>query len=461
MKNAGWIKNPVDAFVLAKLDAMGLTPAPEADRRTLIRRVSLDLTGLPPTPAEVEAFVNDPSPDAYEKFVDRLLASPHWGEHRGRYWLDAARYADTHGIHFDNYREIWSYRDWVINAFNRNMPFDQFTDRATGRRPAAEPRRSISRSPRAFNRCNITTNEGGAIAEEVPRPLHPRPHRDDLAGLAGPDGRLRVCHDHKFDPLPAKEFYELAAFFNNTTQARWTATSRTRRRSSSCRPPRIEGDAMPCKNDAEDIESGDRNKQKEARQQDFDKWLARRDGRSWRRHSVPTSRRWLACTPLNEGNGKTVAVPAKGRKRAAASRGQASTGAGHRQQSDAFRAGTAASSSPDAGDFEKDQAVFLLGAGSSRAGTGRRPSRSLSKVESDWPNKGRGWTAQLGQPHRHINVAGRRAQGRAQHRQSTRSKAGKWTHVCRHLRRLRQGRAACNLLSTASRSQTPRRGSTS
>src|SRR6185369_4643929 len=125
--NPGWIKNPVDAFILAKLDAMGLTPAAEADRRALIRRVSLDLIGLPPTPAEVEAFVNDVSPKAYENLVDRLLSSEHYGEHRGRYWLDAARYGDTHGLHFDNYREMWPYRDWVIGAFNRNQPFDHFT----------------------------------------------------------------------------------------------------------------------------------------------------------------------------------------------------------------------------------------------------------------------------------------------------------------------------------------------
>src|SRR5262249_46575359 len=116
-----------DAFILAELDKAGLSPAPETDRRTLARRLSLDLIGLPPEPADVDAIVNDTSPDWYEKYVDRLMASPHWGEHRGRYWLDAARYADTHGIHFDNYREMWSYRDWVIKALNANMPFDRFT----------------------------------------------------------------------------------------------------------------------------------------------------------------------------------------------------------------------------------------------------------------------------------------------------------------------------------------------
>src|SRR5262249_39120623 len=114
VKDVGWVRNPIDYFVLAKLEAKGLTPAPEADRRTLARRVALDVTGLPPRPEDVEAFVNDSSPDAYERYVDKMLASPFWGEHRGRYWLDAARYADSHGIHFDNFREMWSYREWVV-----------------------------------------------------------------------------------------------------------------------------------------------------------------------------------------------------------------------------------------------------------------------------------------------------------------------------------------------------------
>ncbi|MEQ1854714.1 MAG: DUF1549 domain-containing protein, partial [Chthoniobacteraceae bacterium] len=119
------IRNPIDAFVLSRLEREGLKPAPEADRRVLARRLALDLTGLPPKPEEVEAFVKDTAPDAYEKLVAKFMATPQWGEHRGRYWLDAARYADTHGLHFDKYREIWPYRDWVIAAFNRNQPFDQ------------------------------------------------------------------------------------------------------------------------------------------------------------------------------------------------------------------------------------------------------------------------------------------------------------------------------------------------
>ena len=165
IKNSRWAKNPIDFFVAARLEQERLKPVPEADRRTLTRRVSLDLTGLPPKPEMVEAFVNDKSRDAYEKYVDRLLDSPHWGEHRARYWLDAARYADTHGIHFDNYREMWAYRDWVIQAFNQNQPFDQFTiDQLAG---DLLPNRTVENQvATGFNRCNMSSNEGGIIDEE-------------------------------------------------------------------------------------------------------------------------------------------------------------------------------------------------------------------------------------------------------------------------------------------------------
>ena len=165
VKNEAWVRTPIDRFILARLEQHGLTPAPPADRYTLARRLSLDLIGLPPEPAEVERFVNDPSADAYEQYVDRLLAMPEWGEHRGRYWLDAARYGDSHGIHIDNYREIWSYRNWVIQALNANMPFDRFTiEQLAG---DLLPSRTLEQQiASGFNRCNITTSEGGAIDEE-------------------------------------------------------------------------------------------------------------------------------------------------------------------------------------------------------------------------------------------------------------------------------------------------------
>src|ERR1051326_780118 len=165
VKNKEWCRNSIDYFILAELEKHGLSPAAEADRRTLARRVSLDLVGLPPEPADVEAFVEDKRADAYERFVDHLLESPHWGEHRGRYWLDAARYADTHGIHFDNFREMWTYREWVINALNRNMKFDQFTiEQLAG---DLLPNHTVEQQiASGFNRCNITSNECGLIAEE-------------------------------------------------------------------------------------------------------------------------------------------------------------------------------------------------------------------------------------------------------------------------------------------------------
>ncbi|MEI9974267.1 MAG: DUF1549 domain-containing protein [Ignavibacteriota bacterium] len=136
--DTAWAHSPIDRFILAKLEESGLTPAAEADRRTLIRRVALDTTGLPPKPAEVDAFLQDISPTAYERMVDRYLASPHYGEHRARYWLDAARYGDTNGLHFDNYRDIWPFRDWVIAAYNGNLPFDRFTTEQLARRSAPQ-----------------------------------------------------------------------------------------------------------------------------------------------------------------------------------------------------------------------------------------------------------------------------------------------------------------------------------
>jgi hypothetical protein len=217
VQNQAWPRTPIDHFILARLEAAGLQPAPEADRRTLARRVTLDLTGLPPEPADVEAFVNDTAADAYERFVDRVLTSSRWGEHRGRYWLDLARYADSNGIHFDNYREMWSYREWVIKAFNRNMPFDQFTvEQLAG---DLLPDRTLDQLVGSgFNRCNMTTNEGGIIDEEY-LVLYTR-DRTETTSLVwlGMTAGCAVCHDHKFDPLSQREFYEMAAFFNNTTQ---------------------------------------------------------------------------------------------------------------------------------------------------------------------------------------------------------------------------------------------------
>jgi hypothetical protein len=212
-----WVRNPIDRFILARLEQEGLQPAPEADRRTLIRRLSLDLTGLPPDPPEVEAFVKDNSPEAYEKLVDRLLESPHYGEHRARYWLDAARYADTHGLHDDNYREMWPYRDWVIQAFNRNLSFDRFTTEQL----AGDLLRDSTLEQQiasGFQRCNVSTSEGGAIVEEVAA-MYAK-DRADTTGTVwlGLTVGCATCHDHKFDPVTQREYYSLTAFFRNLTE---------------------------------------------------------------------------------------------------------------------------------------------------------------------------------------------------------------------------------------------------
>jgi hypothetical protein len=217
VKNAAWVRNPIDQFVLSRLEAAGLEPAPEADRHTLVRRLSLDLTGLPPSPEIVESFMHDQSPNAYEKLVDRLLQSQSWGEHRGRYWLDYARYADTNGIHFDNFREMWTYRDWVIDAFNKNMPYDQFTiENLAGDLLPNRTQEQLIGS--GFNRCNMTTNEGGIIDEEY-LVLYNRDRTEATSQVwLGLTTGCAVCHNHKFDPVSQREFYEMAAFFNNTTQ---------------------------------------------------------------------------------------------------------------------------------------------------------------------------------------------------------------------------------------------------
>ena len=217
VKQAGWARNEIDRFTLARLEQAKLTPAAEADRRALARRVSLDLTGLPPEPALVEQFVADAAPDAYEKLVDLLMSSPRYGEHRARYWLDAARYADTHGLHIDNYREIWPYRDWVINALNANMPFDRFTVEQLAGDLLPNPTESQLIAT-GFHRCNITTAEGGTIPEEnLSNYARDRVETTSWVWL-GLTANCAVCHDHKFDPIPTKDFYSMSAFFRNTTQ---------------------------------------------------------------------------------------------------------------------------------------------------------------------------------------------------------------------------------------------------
>ncbi len=216
-KNRHWARNPVDRFILSRLEKEGLTPSEEADRPTLIRRVTYDLTGMPPSPQEVAAFVGDGSADAYEKVVDRLLASPRYGEHRAHYWLDVARYGDTHGVHLDNFRSIWPYRDYVIKSYNQNKPFDQFVkEQIAGDMMPAKNLDTIVAS--AFLRAGISSGEGGALIEELR--VNNKRERAEAFGAAflGLTTGCAVCHDHKFDPITRRDFYQLTAFFNNLTE---------------------------------------------------------------------------------------------------------------------------------------------------------------------------------------------------------------------------------------------------
>ena len=215
--NEAWARDPLDRFILARLETEELSPAEEADRRSLARRAALDLTGLPPDPGTLATFLGDTEDGAYERLVDRLLASPHWGEHRARYWLDAARYGDTHGIHIDNYREMYAYRDWVIKAFNRNQPFDDFTlDQIAG---DLLPEPTLDQLiATGFQRNNITTNEGGVVIEEY-EAIYAKDRAETIGSVfMGLTVGCATCHDHKFDPISQREFYALTAFFRNTTQ---------------------------------------------------------------------------------------------------------------------------------------------------------------------------------------------------------------------------------------------------
>ena len=219
VKDKAWVKTPIDRFVLASLDKAGLKPAPEADAHALVRRISLDLTGLPPSPELVKRYVtSEKLTDAQvSSLIDELMKLPAYGEHRARYWLDAARYGDTHGLHFDKPREMWPYRDWVVKALNRNQPFDQFTIEQIAGDLLPKPTEDQLVAT-GFQRCNITTNEGGTIDEE--NLANYAADRVQTMGWVyfGLTTNCGQCHDHKFDPFTQRDYYSMAAFFRNTTQ---------------------------------------------------------------------------------------------------------------------------------------------------------------------------------------------------------------------------------------------------
>ncbi|MCX6369118.1 MAG: DUF1553 domain-containing protein [Armatimonadetes bacterium] len=346
-----WVRNPIDAFVLAKLEQNKLTPAPEADKRTIARRLALDLTGLPPEPADVEAFVRDTAPNAYEKLVDKFMASPQWGEHRGRAWLDAARYADTHGIHFDNYREMWAYRDWVIAAFNKNQRFDQFTIEQLAGDLLPEPTLD-QRIATGFTRCNITTNEGGSIDEEV-RVMYTRDRTETAAQVwMGSTAGCAVCHDHKFDPISQKDFYSLSAFFNNTTQNAMDGNIKDT-------PPIIQvpvGADRP-RFQALQTELGEAKRAVEARKAtakaDFDKWLAS----PTRAALAPPTNGLIFQAKLDEGKGKEIAAVHEGKPVTYPILGSgASWGEGQLAEKAFQKKPGGPVELPDVGDFDSNQA---------------------------------------------------------------------------------------------------------
>lgn len=353
VKNVEWVRNPIDEFVLARLEAEGLDPAPEAGRRAIARRAALDITGLPPTPAQVEAFVADESTDAYDRYLDSLFDTDRWGEHRARYWLDYCRYADTHGIHFDNFREMWSYRDWVINAFNRNLPYDQFTieNLAGDLLPRATLDQKIASG---FNRCNITTNEGGVIEEEYL--VHYTRDRTETVCQVwlGTTANCSTCHDHKFDAITQREFYELAAFFNNTTQKGMDGNVKDT-------PPIItvpNDEDLSRWQELQAIEPAARegvDERKAVARSEFDAWL---DGADASQISAKLPQDALALlAPLNEGDGGSVRVEVAGTTREVALPESAEWTQGVRGRALQPQGGIAEFA--DVGDFAHDQAFTI------------------------------------------------------------------------------------------------------
>src|SRR5262245_29776353 len=423
VKSTAWVRMPIDAFILARLEAAGLSPAPAADPRTLARRLTLDLTGLPPEPALVESFVDDTSANAYEALVDRLLEMDAWGEHRGRYWLDVARYADTHGIHFDNYREIWAYRDWVINALNEDMPFDQFgvEQLAGDLLPNPTQQQKIATG---FCRCNITTNEGGIIDEEY-KVLYARDRTETFAQIfLGTTAGCAVCHDHKFDPLTMRDFYSLSAFFDNTTQA-------VRDGNIKDTPPIL---VVPTSADRPRWESlqteiSTARSKLEARKRDaqdeFDVWLA--SVRLEELKSYVPQEGLVLRAPLNEGQGKSIGITANGATREVTRDEAINWAEGRESKEKALSLRTnPAIELPDAGDFDSDQAFST----SIWVKLGRRNQTGAIVARMDNKADYRGWDVWLEGDKVGTHISDRWPENALKVVCQTALKPNEWTHVC-------------------------------
>ena len=308
-----WVKQPIDKFIRAQLDASGLKPAPEADAATLIRRLSLDITGLPPAPTLLAKYspkegsrLSDAQVSA---LIDELMALPAYGEHRARYWLDAARYADSHGLHFDAYREMWPYRDWVVKSFNANQPFDQFTLEQLAGDLLANPTEE-QRIATGLQRCNPTTNEGGTIAEEnLANYANDRVQTMGWVYL-GLTTNCAQCHDHKFDPFTQKDFYSLAAFFRNTTQGALDGNVKDGRGPVLYIPTdadRPRWTALP--NEIANAK-GKLAENRKLAQSEFTQWVATAKAADLEK-DIP-SQGLVAALPLNEGKGVPAGTKATG-----------------------------------------------------------------------------------------------------------------------------------------------------
>ena len=376
--------HPIDAFIFEKLASSGLKPSPQADKRTLARRVSLDITGLPPTPEQLEEFLKDEAPDSYDKLVDKLLASPRYGEHRARYWLDAARYGDTHGQHIDNYREIWPYREWVINAFNRNQRFDEFTVEQIGGDLLPNPTKEQLVAT-GFHRCNITTAEGGTIPEEnLANYAKDRVETTSWVWL-GLTSNCAECHDHKFDPITARDFYSMTAFFRNTTQ------DHTDRNVRDTAPVLV----LPVGEDAKRFDvipaeiAAAKSKLVELQtttNDAFEKWQMSAKAVSIENETYTDT--LIAQIPLSEGVGNTAKAFVRGKPQAFALPQNVVWKAEGKNGPAAQVADGASINLGDLGDFEKDQAfsasVWFFRPGASNAAGG-----ILAKMDKE--DGFRGW----------------------------------------------------------------------
>jgi hypothetical protein len=422
VNDKAWVRNPIDAFILAELEKRGLKPAPEADRRTLARRLAFDLTGLPPDPADVEAFVSDKSANYYEKYVDKLMDSPQWGEHRGRYWLDYARYADTHGIHFDNFREVWSYRDWVINAFNKNQPFDHFTIEQLAGDLLPSPTLD-QRVATGFNRCNITTNEGGAINEEY-LVLYARDRTETTAAVwLGLTAGCAVCHDHKYDPIKMRDFYSLTAFFNNTTQNAMDGNIQNTPPVISVPKPEDrprydillkEVAAAKAKVDA----------RKQAAKTDFATWLKTAKPEDFG-NKIPTQG-LVFHAALKEGKGKTIDVTVKGKEQAVEFDGGYDWTTNRTDKTKAFtiQAGKAIEFK-DVGDFDRTQPFAI----SAWVSITKRNQTGAIVGRMDEGNAYRGWDLWVQNDKIGMHVINAYPQDAVKVVARNPLPAGKWTHV--------------------------------